>query len=301
MSLLVSIIMPVYNGQKFISKSIESVLAQSYKNWELIIINDGSTDMTEEVVIKFQNLTNKIKYFYKANEGQVKATNFGILKSNGEYISFLDSDDLWEPDKLKKQVNFISQNKNIDFLYSKYNSIDENGNVLFTNISHDCINHYMNLLKRCYIGRLTVIVKKSILIELNLFDESLHSTDDWDMWIRISNKFKLSFLDEVIASYRIHPQSMSKNSYNQLLNVSKVFSKHVYSNSELNEEFINEVKWIELRIYLSSFLNEKKHKKVFYIFFEMLNINFLDTVWLFIKLMLISLKSKLFNLFPIIC
>ncbi len=296
MSLLVSIIMPVYNGQKFISKSIESVLAQSYENWELIIINDGSTDMTEEVVIKFKNLTNKIKYFYKANEGQVKATNFGILKSNGEYISFLDSDDLWETDKLKKQVNFISQNKNIDFLYSKYNSIDENGNVLITNISHDSINHYMNLLKCCFIGRLTVIVKKSILIELNLFDESLHSTDDWDMWIRISKKFKLSFLDEVIASYRIHPQSMSKNSFNQLLNVSKVFSKHVYSNSELNKVFINEVKWIELRIYLSSFLNEKKHQKVFQIFFEMLNINFLDTVFLFFKLMLISLKSKLLNI-----
>lgn len=293
--------MPVYNGQKFISKSIESVLAQSYENWELIIINDGSTDITEEVVIKFQNLTNKIKYFYKANEGQVKATNFGISKSNGEYIAFLDSDDLWETDKLKKQVNFISQNKNIDFIYSKYNSIDENANLLFTNNSHDSLNHYMDLLKRCFIGRLTVIVKKSILVELNLFDENLHSTDDWDMWIRISKKFKLSFLDEVLASYRIHPQSMSNNSYNQLLNVSKVYSQHVYSNSELNKTFINEVKWIELKIYLSSFLYEKKYQKVFRIFFEMSKINILGTVCLIFKLMLISAKSRLLIFFPIIC
>lgn len=261
MSLLVSIIMPVHNGQKFITKSIESVLEQSYENWELIIVNDGSTDLTEEIVIKFQNLTNKVKYFYKVNEGQVKATNFGILKSNGDYVAFLDSDDLWESDKLNKQVNFISKNKNIDFLYAKYNSIDEYGNLLSTNNSHGSLNHHEDLLKRCFIGRLTVMVKKSILVELDLFDEFLHSTDDWDMWIRISKKFQLSFLDEVVASYRIHPQSMSKNSYNQLLNVSKVYAKHVFSNSELNKQFKNDVKWIELKIYLSSFLNEKKFQK----------------------------------------
>ena len=301
MSLLVSIIMPVFNGQEYISKSIESVLAQSYENWELIIVNDGSTDLTEEIVYNFQNLTNKIKYFHKVNEGQVKATNFGILKSNGDYVAFLDSDDLWESDKLIKQVNFITNSKNIVFLYSKYNSIDENGNLLFTNNSYDSLNHYKDLLKRCFIGRLTVIVKKSILVELNLFDEFLHSTDDWDMWIRISKKFKLSFLDEVVASYRIHPQSMSKNSYNQLLNVSKVYSKHVYTNSELNKQFKNEVKWIELKIYLSSFLHEKKYQKILLVIYEMLKINIIDTIVLFFKLMLISLKSKLFNLHPIVC
>jgi glycosyltransferase involved in cell wall biosynthesis len=293
--------MPVYNGQLYISKSIESVLAQTYENWELIIVNDGSTDLTEEIVIKFQNLTNKVKYFYKVNGGQVKATNFGILKSNGVYVAFLDSDDLWERDKLNKQVNFISKNKNIDFLYAKYNSIDENGNLLSTNNSHDSLNHHEDLLKRCFIGRLTVMVKKSILVELDLFDEFLHSTDDWDMWIRISKKFQLSFLDEVVASYRIHPQSMSKNSYNQLLNVSKVYAKHVFSNSELNKQFKNDVKWIELKIYLSSFLNEKKFQKVFLIFYEMLKINRVDTIYLFFKLSLISLKSKLLNLRPIKC
>ena len=299
--MLVSIIMPVYNGQLYIIESIESVLAQTYENWELIIVNDGSTDKTEEIIFKFQNLSNKVKYFYKVNEGQVKATNFGILKSNGEYVAFLDSDDLWENDKLNRQINFILKNKNVDFLYSKYNSIDENGNLLCTNNSHDSLNHYKDLLKRCFIGRLTVIVKKSILIELNLFDEFLHSTDDWDMWIRISEKFKLSFLDEVVASYRIHPQSMSKNLYNQLLNVSKVYSKHVYLNSDLNKQFKKEVKWIELKIYLSSFLNEKKYQKAFLIFYKMLNVNIFDTFFLFFNLMLISVKSKFLNLLRIIC
>jgi teichuronic acid biosynthesis glycosyltransferase TuaG len=285
--------MPVFNGQNYISESIKSVLAQSFANWELLVINDGSTDLTEEIVMSFLKCESRIKYFYKVNEGQVKATNFGILKSKGDYIAFLDSDDLWKYDKLQKQINLIKQHYDIDFLYTKYDSIDEYGNLLCMNHSYGSVNYYNDLLKKCFIGRLTVMVKKSILIRLNLFDDLLHSTDDWDMWIRISKNYKMFFLDEVLASYRIHSQSMSKNSFNQLLNVSKVYSKHVYTNYDLNKKFKNEVRWIELKIYLSSYLHEKKYYKTVQVFYKMFRINFFSTVFLLFKLSSTSVKHKL--------
>src|SRR6266542_3447517 len=126
---LVSIIMPAFNAGKYISQSIESVLKQTYQNWELIIINDGSTDDTKKVVDSFLQMDSRIQYIWQKNGKQGKARNAGLKRSKGELIAFLDADDLWMPVKLEKQIDLLHQ-QNADLIFTDVLVVDEKGAVL---------------------------------------------------------------------------------------------------------------------------------------------------------------------------
>ena len=118
---MVSIIMPVYNSEKYVSDAIESVCNQSYKNWELLIVNDGSTDQSSKIADDYAKKDSRIKVFHRNNEGVSMARNYALDKCNGNYITFIDSDDVYHPERLKKMMQIFVQNPDCDIVFSRHN------------------------------------------------------------------------------------------------------------------------------------------------------------------------------------
>lgn len=201
----VSIIIPVYNGANYLKEAIDSALSQTYKNIEIIVVNDGSKDggATERIAKSYGN---KIKYYSKENGGVATAINLGIKKMSGEYFSWLSHDDLYYQDKIEKQVNFLANlNFKKVFLYANY-SILQNGCI--TPVVH---NHEMlirkpkySLLRGCVNG-ITILIPKTILDEMGEFDEVLKCTQDYDYWRRIEAKYEFVHMEDVLSITRLHP------------------------------------------------------------------------------------------------
>lgn len=214
--LFVSIIMPAYNVEKYIAASIESVMNQTFKNWELIIIDDGSTDGTATVIHSFIALDNRIKYLYQENARQAKARNNGILHAKGNLLAFLDSDDLWLPTKLEKSLQFFDLNK-YDLLFTNsYISSDANIDVSSTSYEtmHVTAQEYLNrsaiplFLSYNRIPTLTVILKKEVMEKVGFFDEKSVPIEDYDLWLRLLiSGCNFVAIAEPLSIYRVHSAS----------------------------------------------------------------------------------------------
>lgn len=210
---LVSIITPVFNALPFVSKTIDSVLNQTYQHWELILVDDGSTDgsyMKIEPYLK----DSRIKYIHQENQGQGKARNTGIKASKGDFIAFLDSDDLWVPEKLDLQISLFDE-QDIDLVYSNAFIINSDGicsDIVMKTGSQAGIQAESDLLRNLIRGNifvpiLTVLLKRESIINSLGFDEStdLKNAEDFDLWIRIASQgAKFLFEDRFLSYYRIH-------------------------------------------------------------------------------------------------
>jgi len=228
--LLVSVIVPTYNAEKTIADTISSILCQSFSNLELIIIDDGSTDNTAEIVHKFND--NRINYVYQTNQERAETRNHGIALAQGELIAFVDSDDIWLFNKLEKQLDVIKNNPDIGLIYCDLIHFDdETGRELFrfsnkVNLrrGNNCIKA---ILRDNFIQSPTPIVRKDIFDKLGLFDSSLIPVEDWDMWIRIASMYEIEVVNEPLACYRVHQKHTSwKNKPDLLYNSTlKMFEK----------------------------------------------------------------------------
>ena len=199
MNKLVSVIMPSYNTEKFVEMSINSVLSQTYEDWELIIIDDNSTDNTDNVIYPFLK-DNRIKYFKNSkNLGAAISRNRGLREAKGRWIAFLDSDDLWLPDKLEKQIKFM-ENNNYHFSYTSYIEIDEyskpNGNIVTgpQKITKTGMYNY------CWPGCLTVMYDTETVGLIQIPD--IKKNNDYAMWLKVIEKSNCYLLNEVLAKYR---------------------------------------------------------------------------------------------------
>jgi teichuronic acid biosynthesis glycosyltransferase TuaG len=207
----VSIIMPAYNAAKTIAESIDSVLQQSFPAWELIIVNDGSQDETASIGKAFQQADNRVVLVnLEKNAGLPNARNEGIRKARGTFIAFLDSDDLWHPDKLTLQLNFHEKNKHVAISHTDFQSFSEraSNNRPFKNLVNLRAKKDGFLFPQiCYsnvVGILTVMVKRELLLRVGLFDTSLWTMEDHDLWVRIAkNKAYFGYIPNVLAYYRI--------------------------------------------------------------------------------------------------
>lgn len=196
---LVSIIMPSYNTAKYISETIESVQSQTYHFWELIIVDDCSTDDTDEIVQKYLN-DSRIKYYKnKKNFGAAISRNRALRKARGRWIAFLDSDDLWSPEKLEKQIKFMKDN-NYHFSYTKYEEIDENGNKTGVNITGPNKISKLGMYAYCWPGCLTVMYDSSVIGLIQI--EDIKKNNDYAMWLKISKKCNCFLLGECLGQYR---------------------------------------------------------------------------------------------------
>lgn len=222
---LVSIIMPCFNSGRFIEESIISVLNQTYLNWELIIIDDCSTDNGEKIIKKYVDLDNRIKLIrLKVNSGHPSVPrNYGIKEARGKFIAFLDSDDTWYPEKLMKQITFMHEN-NVTFSYSAYEWIAENGERLNRTILPSDSLNYSKLLKSCQIGCLTAIYDIEKLGKL-FFRPDLDK-EDYAYWLDIIKKSKVAYITpQILASYRIRKRSLSSNKWRMSVGVWNIYYK----------------------------------------------------------------------------
>ena len=208
----VSVIIPTYNSATFLPETIESVLAQTYEDYEIIVVDDGSTDSTKEVLDPYSD---KIKYIYQQNHGAGSARNTGIKHSQGEYIAFLDADDIWLPEKLHIQANYLDNNPEIAMVYSQSLRISVGGKSLSKKSRDRNLPSgevFNKLFLRNFILTCTaVMVRKRVLNTIGLFNESLITSEDWDLWLRIAREFKVSGIGKYLCKRRQLSESLSRN------------------------------------------------------------------------------------------
>ncbi len=208
--ILVSIIIPTFNRSQLLVRAITSVINQKYTNWELIIVDDGSTDETKEVVEKFQEV-NKISYFKIENSGVSAARNYGIKLAIGEWVAFLDSDDEWLPNKLSLQIEEVLKN-NFRLIHGNEIWI-RNGKRVNQKKIHEKSGGeiFKQCLHLCLISPSAVIMKKELLREHNGFSEEFVVCEDYDLWLRVTAKEKVGFINTpIINKYGGHEGQLSQ-------------------------------------------------------------------------------------------
>ncbi|MBP0902850.1 glycosyltransferase family 2 protein [Mariniflexile gromovii] len=222
---LVSIITPMFNSEAFISETINSVINQTYKNWELLLIDDGSTDKTLQIVAPFISQDANIKLLKnQMNAGAAISRNKGIEASNGKYIAFLDGDDVWKPQKLQVQIEFM-ETHNCDVSFSSYEQIGETGKPLNKFIKALPELTYQKYLRSNYIGNLTGMFNAEILGKITA--PNLRKRQDWALWLSAIKKSgkPAKGIQESLAYYRVRKDSMSSNKINLLKHNYLVYRK----------------------------------------------------------------------------
>lgn len=213
---LVSIIVPVFNGERHICETLDTAIFQSYKNIEIIVVNDGSLDKTINILNKYGN---KIKVVNQENLGIRMARNVGVDNSKGEFIAFLDQDDLFDINKTQKQVEIFSLFSDVDVVCSDARLINENSEVIRNKIIGEKIKNFqfntMDFIKNNRILTLTVMIRRSAFQRVGgFYDKDRSLGEDYELWLDLSaEKCKFFFIEDALASYRIHSGNTSKNKY----------------------------------------------------------------------------------------
>ncbi len=210
----ISVIISTYNRADLLSRAIGSVLNQTFRDFELIVVDDGSTDNTGKVVNEFQTKYKNIQYIRREHSGgAAKPKNTGIKNAKGKYIAILDSDDEWLPEKLERQVNLSESSKkpNLEFIGCNSIIVEENGETLDIHRIPFYKDHFRNILISDYMGSGSgMMYKRSVFDKIGLFDENLKSGQDWEMRIRILQIYNFDFVDESLFKFYIHRKSITQ-------------------------------------------------------------------------------------------
>ncbi len=212
--IFVSVIIPAYNQARFLGDALESVLSQTYPYYEIIVVDDGSTDNTSEVIHKYGSL---IKSIQQENMGLGGARNTGIRNSRGEFIGFLDADDIWLPDYLEKMIGLAGNFPDAGVYYCGAKSIDQYGGELFQYFGKPFLlssTIYHILIRHNFLIPSTILLRRSVIDEIGLFEQSnplIHGCEDWDLWLRIAPKYRFIGTSEILVHYRLHGSSLSAN------------------------------------------------------------------------------------------
>jgi glycosyltransferase involved in cell wall biosynthesis len=212
---MISVVITCYNYGKYLSGCLESVLDQTYRDIEIIIVNDGSTDDTDEVIKKY--LSNpRVRYIKQRNAGQANAKNTGIRNASGEFVAFLDADDVWEKEKLEKQLRCFD-NAEVGVVYCRAKYLNEDGNFTDFEMTPYYLQPRRGKVTEWFVFDNFVqfsssIVRKECFERCGGFDEALKMGIDWDLWLRLSPVYQFDFVDEKLLYYRMgHAGQMSKN------------------------------------------------------------------------------------------
>ncbi len=227
MTNLISIITPNFNCEKYISQTIESVLAQTYANWEMIIVDDCSTDNSYQIALDYAAKDNRIKVIKNdKNSGAAISRNNALDIAKGDYIAFLDSDDLWEKDKLERQLKFMQEN-NCDFSFTRYDLIDEDNNSLNKTAKIVKKLTYFKYLHHCYTGCLTVMYKFDIAKDIRSFN--IMNNNDYGLFLQVVKKAsKAMGINEVFAHYRIRKSSISRKKFKKVKPYFELMRKYLH-------------------------------------------------------------------------
>ena len=221
----VSVIMNCYNSSTYLREAIDSVYAQTYSDWEIIFWDNASTDNSAGIAKSYDE---KLRYFLAEKTVPLgHARNLAIEKARGEYIAFLDCDDVWMPEKLEKQIAFLESHNDVAMVYSDILSIDDNGNLIENYLKNQKFHRgyiFEKLILYNFIAILTVVLRKKVLNENGMFDANYMIDEDYELFLRISESQKIDFLAAPLAKYRIHANNWCKKTdilvkeQNQILN-----------------------------------------------------------------------------------
>ncbi|WP_209125515.1 glycosyltransferase [Alkalihalobacillus sp. BA299] len=222
----VTVLMPVYNGEQFLNESIKSILSQTYKDFELLIIDDGSTDNSVKVIKSFQD--SRIRLVHNENNLKLISTlNKGIRLSKGDYIARMDCDDISLPERMERQFKFLENNSKVGVCGTWLRRMDKNS-IWKAPLHHDEIK--CSLLFNSCIYHPTVMIRKNILNKFNLFynEDAIHA-EDYDLWVRLAQKTNLANLPEPLLFYRMHKNQIGKVFYKEQLNTTnKIRLKQIH-------------------------------------------------------------------------
>jgi glycosyltransferase involved in cell wall biosynthesis len=217
----VSVILPCYNGAKWISRAIESILSQKYKAFELIIIDDDSIDSSAEIVSGYLH-DQRVRYIHVDHKGFSGALNKGVAESSGEWIGFIGQDDLWTVNKLAVQMSYVAQNRNIDLVHSDYYLINGKEEILRIIKGKSFENWPSEKVIQCLflnntLGFETVLVKKKCFDRLGGFDENMAGFSDHDLWLRVAGYYKIGYINIPLVKKREHERQLSRAKIDSML------------------------------------------------------------------------------------
>lgn len=226
---LVSVIIPMHNARSFIRQTVESAIRQDYKNIEIIIMNDGSTDSSEEVVLQLQQEDSRIQYYYKANSGVSDTRNKGIALCKGDYIAFLDADDVWLADNLSQKVDML-QKSGKKWVFSLLSYIDENNKPLsipFNNLRpYNVVDNLLLWEGDVIPGPCSnIVAERNFMGDEIRFDTSLSSPADRDICLQLGSKEEPAFINRPLWQYRLHSQSMTSVNYKVVDEMIRLYKK----------------------------------------------------------------------------
>jgi glycosyltransferase involved in cell wall biosynthesis len=249
---LVSILMNCYNGEEYLREAIESVLAQTYKNWELVFWDNQSTDHSSEFFKSYDD--KRLKYFYAPKHTLLyEARNYASEKSSGNFIAFLDVDDYWETNKLDEQMKVFIKDENVAMVYSNYyfkNEIKHTNKILYKNKLPEGLI-LDKLLRKHIVGLLTMIINRNFFSKGEaLFDSRLHNIGDFDIAVRISSKNKVACVQQPLATYRWHGNNETITTMDRQINELESWCKEMMrcpeiSNNEGFDVFLNNTKYLK--------------------------------------------------------
>lgn len=228
---VVSVIIPVYNGERYVREAIESVYGQTFQDWELVVIDDGSADRSVEVVRSYGN---RLTLVEQDNHGVCHARNTAVARARGRYVTFLDADDVWLPTKLERQVEFLEQHGDVGLVHSDLTIIDEVGRVTGAQV---CSGHHRAAFSRQFLGGHLIypsaaMIRTEIFRAIGGFSQDFHgaSYEDIELWVRLSNSCIFHCFSEPLVFYRIHAANNTKNREMALRNrevfLNKVWAVH---------------------------------------------------------------------------
>lgn len=208
---LITVITPTYNRAQFILDAVQSVVDQDYGNIQHIIVDDGSSDNTKDLINKFID-DDVLEYYHQRNQGQSTARNVALSKAKGEYVCFLDSDNVWLPGKLREQVNYLTHHPDIDIVYGDKITIDEQGEEI-NRFNMTRYSGYIapQMLKDNCVSMNTAMVRRRCFDELGVMSGKRKVADDYDLWLRFSSKYKFFYIPKYFAKYRVMKDQISSD------------------------------------------------------------------------------------------
>jgi len=223
----VSVIIPTFNCARYLGRAIDTALGQTYKDYEILVIDDGSTDETSELIGQYDG---KIRYFYQSNKGVSCARNLALSEANGEFFAYLDADDMWYPQKLEAQVAFLDRHRDCGLVHSEVSVIDEMDHVLHLQFNHEsgrkvpqghCVR---DLLRQNHIKAPTVLERRDCIERAGTFDERLNGTEDYLHWIVVAMEGSaFGYIAEPLAMYRWRQGNLSNNVRRMNEDVERIF------------------------------------------------------------------------------